>query len=129
MYSDGYPYLLCCDSSADAVNEQVTAANISYVNFRPNILVTDTAAPFVEVTDHFSVPFHTILDSIRSISRFHLTYFSVPFSRFLGFIPHSSQFHPTLFHCSIQPCCGSSPLMFRVSLFICICCPRMPGEV
>jgi len=49
MYSDGYPYLLCNDRSVDQINQDVGKDLATWENFRPNILVTSTQGPYVEV--------------------------------------------------------------------------------
>ncbi|XP_067942444.1 mitochondrial amidoxime reducing component 2-like [Watersipora subatra] len=48
MFSDGYPYLICNDKSVGQVNTDIGSEVVTWRNFRPNILVSDTKRAYDE---------------------------------------------------------------------------------
>ena len=50
MFADGYSYLLCNEKSVEQVNKDIGSQLVTWQNFRPNVLLTATESPYVEVS-------------------------------------------------------------------------------
>lgn len=50
MFADGYSYLLCNEKSVEQVNKDIGSQLVTWQNFRPNVLLTATERPYVEVS-------------------------------------------------------------------------------
>ena len=51
MFADGYSYLLCNEKSVEQVNKDIGSQLVTWQNFRPNVLLTATERPYVEVSN------------------------------------------------------------------------------